>query len=211
MEFEGHFETHITVVAEAAQCNALHELAVERGVKFVHILLDRGRVSSQPMLTIPGFGKLSDQRAMAKGFADELSDAGFSVTRIKIEAAPSNRDVPRSDEAASSLPADLHFEHHVKLLLRPDDVSTLMPLVGRLGGRLSRNARRVRDDGRFERFVTQRLYAVGLPASQVSLNRLVTALKSGGYEVLDVEAEYVVFDSNRDLDSGWIDMNEGLE
>lgn len=53
------------------------------------------------------------------------------------------------------------FETHLKLLLPADaDLGRLSRLVEPHRARLSRNARRTREDGRQERFVTQRCSGV---------------------------------------------------
>ncbi|MFE0529859.1 hypothetical protein ACFW0V_19905 [Micromonospora parva] len=49
LEVSGDFEIHIT--AHASQAETLRAFATEHGVKFVHIMLDRGAYVSQPMLT----------------------------------------------------------------------------------------------------------------------------------------------------------------
>ncbi|MFD6568084.1 hypothetical protein [Micromonospora profundi] len=49
LEVSGDFEIHIA--AHATQAEKLRAFATEHGVKFVHIMLDRGAYVSQPMLT----------------------------------------------------------------------------------------------------------------------------------------------------------------
>jgi hypothetical protein len=39
----------------------------------------------------------------------------------------------------------------------------------------------------------------------VRLDGLVAALSAGGYIILDIEQEYVVYDSNPAVDAGWLD------
>lgn len=80
------------------------------------------------------------------------------MVRIKVEAAPWNDGVPERDADAVE---GRYFEHHVKLLLPDAAAGTLVSLTRLLEphqARLSRNARRQRDDGRHERFATQRCH-----------------------------------------------------
>lgn len=206
-EFEGRFETHITVAADERQVEGISRFALESGYKFVHILLDVGEHGSQPMITIDGSGWLSTQLQIVLRVVSEIAQHGLTVTRMKIEADPTNREIPILDEHASNLPPQLHFEHHIKLLLQPDaDLEILKNLIGLHGACLSRNARRSRADGRLERFATQRLFRVGRNTAQHSMNCLLEDLNLKGYDILDAEAEYVVFDSNQQLDAGWIDV-----
>ena len=205
MEFEGEFETHITVrVPDADGVEALRARADRRRLRFHHILLDRGQTPSQPMISQRGRGRLSEQLAAAEELARGLTADGFRVVRIKIEAAPSNRDVPVTDADADRHPGR-YFEHHVKLELEPAaDIPALTRLAQEHSAHLSRNARRARMDGCQERFVTQRCHAVGRSTAAARLTALRDALTKGGYVILSVEDEFVVHDSEPGVDAGWL-------
>ena len=199
----GDFEYHIT--ASEADASALGWWADERDVKFTHILLARGETVSQPMLTVRANGTTASVLAEAEAIVDELQACGCDVTRVKLEASPFADGVPATAEQAATQPADRYFEHHLKLLLPPDaDESALADLVTPHGAHLSRNARRTRDDGRAERFVTQRCHRVGTDAAVVSLDRLTEVLRAANHEIVSIEREYVVYDSRPSVDAGWI-------
>jgi hypothetical protein len=206
-EFAGEFETHLTVDLNGRDGDiaALRAWGEARGMKCTHIVLARGRSVSQPMLTREGRGELSGELARAEAIASELSASGFAVTRIKIEASPFNRDVPQTDSVAAACPRERYFEHHVKLLLDGTrDVPGVTALAQQHAAHVSRNALRIRDDAREERFVTQRCHAVGRATAQRQLAELLRALRDGGYEILESENEFVVYDQNLALDDGWI-------
>ncbi len=211
VEFEGEFETHVTVRAAGPDdVDALRAFTERHRLKFHHIVLDRGRTPSQPMVSLRGRGNLSGELAAAADLSRRLTAAGLIVTRVKIEVAPDNRDVPDSDAEAAARHPDRYFEHHVKLAL--DAGTDVRPLAGLACGHaahLSRNARRVREDGMKERFVTQRCHAVGRPAARGRLDALLAALAAGGYMILSVEEEFVVYDSNPAVDAGWLDTGGG--
>ncbi|HEY0700568.1 MAG TPA: hypothetical protein VGD43_22525, partial [Micromonospora sp.] len=57
---------------------------------------------------------------------------------------------------------------------------------------------------RHERFVTQRCHDAGQPQARLRLAALVDELTAAGYPPVEVEEEFVVFDSNPALDHGWI-------
>lgn len=202
MEFTGEFETHVTVRADdPAAVETIRGWADRHGLKFHHIELARGATPSQPMVTRRGTGTLTDERTAADDLARHLAADGFTVVRVKIEAAPWNRGVPESDADAEP---GRYFEHHVKLLLEPHaDLGVLTTLAERHAAHLSRNARRTRDDGKHERFVTQWCHAVGRATAADRLAALVREL--AGYEVLGVEQEYVVEDTAPGADAGWLD------
>ncbi len=194
---QGEFEMHVTVRAAPAG----EEIAGTVGLKFVHIVLDRGVTASQPMFTGSGRGELDDFRVQTEQWVRGLRAQGLDVIRVKIEAAPWSTGVPQHDDESANHPGR-YFEHHVKLLLtdlEPTDVTEAH------GARLSRNARRVRPDGRSERFLTQRCWSVGRATARGRLDRLLDALHDNSFEVVEVEEEYVVEDDNLDIDAGWLD------
>jgi hypothetical protein len=212
-EFDGDFETHVTVGCDDAGLDdaglaALETWAAERnGMKLTHILLSRGRVRSQPMLTFNGTGTLSAQRETAAATVRVLSAHGFHPTRVKIEASPRNASVPQNTENALRLGPEFYFEHHVKLALGSDtDLETLASLVIPHGAHLSWNARRKSAPGVDERFVTQRCHGVGLPEASSQLDSLRDELRGHGYQILSTVQEFVVFDSDASLDAGWIEQ-----
>lgn len=206
MEFAGDFETHITVQClEGAGVEPIRIWGEERNLKFHHILLDRGQFASQPMLTRFGRGRLSDELAAAEGTGRDLNLVGFAVLRVKIEAAPWNDGVPRTSEDAAAQPGDRYFEHHIKLLLPADaNLLALCELADAHSAHLSRNARRFRDDGLCERFVTQRCRSAGRIEAGEQLDTLLREIRSACHPILEIEEEYVVYDSNLAIDAGWI-------
>jgi len=156
------------------------------------------------MLTGRGRGTLGGQLVVAQRWVDGLRADGLQVVRVKIEAAPWGVGIPGSDAEAGDAPAGRYFEHHVKVLLDTAELGGLTALAEPYGAHVSRNARRTRLDGRHERFITQRCYRVGQPTARRHLAGLRAALDRGGYHVLEVEEEYVVYDDNPAIDAGWI-------
>lgn len=206
----GDFEIHLTAYGRAA--SELAAFAEQHGVKFVHVVLDRGDQPSQPMLTLHGSGTLREQRELAADWAAKLQAAGFAVLRRKIEAAPWNTGVPETDAQARPTGHERYFEHHLKLLLPPgpliDTLAEITAVAEPHQARLSRNARRQRPDGAQERFVTQRCHHVGRTTARARLDALVAALTAIGYTPIKVEQEYVVHDDKLDLDSGWFETRD---
>lgn len=139
------------------------------------------------MLTLRRSGALSAVRDDIAGTERALRNAGFDVVRTKTEAAP------WADGEAAALGARYHFEHHIKLLLAPGPDTA--PLSAH-AAHLSRNARRVRADGRT---------AGDRPDAPAASPRAV------GHEIVSVEREFVVHDSNESLDAGWIAEEEGTD
>ncbi|MFJ2023466.1 hypothetical protein ACIODW_06570 [Streptomyces sp. NPDC087897] len=204
------YESHLTVLCDGGELRRLERWAARRpDMKFTHIALARGRTASQPMLTLRGSRpSFEDELAAAREAGAALARAGFAVARVKVECAPLAAEVPRDD---ADVPDDRHpygarhFEHHVKLLLDPADGrrSALVAVAERHGAHVSWNARRVRADGREERFVTQRCRRTGDRGAALMLDALLAELTA--YHVVDVEREYVLLDSGPELDEGWLE------
>lgn len=203
----GPFETHLTLALDPAHpIDTLRAFAEQVSLKFTHILLDNGQTPSQPMLTRHAPGPLSLELAEVAKLTRALADRKFDVTRVKIEIAADNPCVPQSiDQARASAP-DRYFEHHIKLLLgQRTEMTVLQDLARRHDAHLSRNALRTRDDGQQERFLTQRWYQVNRPTARLHLDALLNELAQRNYQIIDIEEEYVIYDSNQSIDAGWID------
>jgi hypothetical protein len=198
----GDFEMHLTVAAEATDFAALQSLVAEQGGRLLHIVLPRGLVPSQPMLSWRDYGELASVWQLAQQRRSGLQQAGFRVTRCKIEAAPGNSGVAQRGD---QLLAGQYFECHLKIALLPGaDVIALAELAQRHGAHLSRNALRRAEDGSEQRFVTQRVAHAGLEQASEAMVRLADTLTAHGYAPQRRELEFVVFDSNLALDDGWL-------
>ncbi|MFF3329760.1 hypothetical protein ACFYWX_09360 [Streptomyces sp. NPDC002888] len=194
------YETHVTVRCAGPDASErLGRWADGAGLKLTHIVLARGRMREQPMLTLPGSPSYAEEFAQATAVAARLRADGFEPVRVKIESAPWAPEVPRRPCAD-----ERYFEHHVKLLLATGtDLATLAARVVPHGAHLSWNARRVREGGRHERFVTQRCRGVDAEGAIQALERLLAELD--GFDVVGVEREFVLYDSDVSVDDGWLD------
>ncbi|WP_405914979.1 hypothetical protein [Streptomyces sp. NBC_00728] len=194
------YESHVTVrCADPDEWPRLQRWAASGGLKLTHIVLARGRMRDQPMLTLSGSSSYVEQAERVRHVVARLQGDGFEPVRVKTECTPWAAEVPvrlgGDDER--------YFEHHVKLLLDPDtDLAALAARTVPHGAHLSWNALRVRADARHERFVTQRCRGVGADGAGRALERLLTEL--GGFVVLGVEREFVLYDSDLSVDDGWI-------
>jgi hypothetical protein len=193
------YESHVTVrSAGPDELARLRRWAAADGFKLTHIVLARGRMRDQPMLTLSGSPSYACEAARVREVAARLRAGGFDPVRVKIESSPWAPEVPHR-------PCDdgRYFEHHVKLRLTADtDLAALAARVVPHGAHLSWNARRVRGE-HHERFVTQRCHAVDAEGAGRALERLLTELR--GREVLSVEREFVLHDSDVSVDEGWLE------
>ncbi|MFI1070388.1 hypothetical protein [Streptomyces puniciscabiei] len=194
------YETHVTVRCTGpAETERLRGWAEAAGLKLTHIVLARGRMRDQPMLTLAGSASYAEQSARAAGTVTALRSAGFTPVRVKTESVPWAPEVPGGPCGGGQ-----YFEHHVKLRLDAGtDLAGLTARVVPHGAHLSWNARRVRGDGRRERFVTQRCRGVRDAEAEAALRLLLAELD--GLEVLGVEREFVLYDSDESVDDGWLE------
>ncbi|MGW6216585.1 hypothetical protein [Streptomyces sp. NPDC055109] len=194
------YESHVTVLcADATEWVRLRRWAASASLKLTHIVLARGRMRDQPMLTLSGSSSYVEQSERVRDVVTGLRADGFEPVRVKTESTPWAAEVP----ARLNRDDDRYFEHHVKLLLDADtDLSALATRVVPHGAHLSWNALRVRAGARHERFVTQRCRGTGADGAGRALERLLRDLD--GFMVLGVEREFVLHDSDLSVDDGWL-------
>lgn len=185
------YESHITVrCPDPAELARLETWSGERKLKVTHIVLARGRMTSQPMLTLP-------DREGHERLVPALRAAGFDPVRVKVET------VPWSTDPAG--PGGGYYEHHLGLRLPADwDRAALESLAVRHAAHLSWNARRILTGARHERFVTQRCRGTAERAA-AQCDALVAALVGAGYDICSEEREFVLYDSDLSVDDGWIE------
>ncbi|WP_407839294.1 hypothetical protein ACE1OC_27720 [Streptomyces sp. DSM 116496] len=188
------YETHVTVrCAGPAELARLESWSAERELKVTHIVLARGRMVSQPMLTLP-------DRDGHEVLVPRLRAAGFDPVRVKVETVPWTAEPPG--------PGGGYFEHHLKLRLPAGwDRPALESLAVRHAAHVSWNARRVLPGARQERFVTQRWRGTATEAG-AACDALVAALAGAGYEIRSEEREFVLYDSDLSVDDGWIEEGD---
>jgi hypothetical protein len=202
----GTFEAHVTIAADDATTRErFRDLCAQLGAKCVLIELPEGVTRSQPMTATYHRGEVAAVAEEVAALSRTVRDAGFDVTRLKLEAVATNEGLPDTDEEAAAFPAENHFEFHVKALLGTDaDLDVLRSLCARHDARLSSNALKMDTDGRRERFVTMRVYHAGRRSAFARFDALVNDLLAAGYTLGNRLREYTLYDSAVRLDAGWI-------
>ncbi len=206
-DYRGDFEVHVTVLApDQAVLGRFRDWCRVRAFKCVYIVLSRGEHVEQPMATWRR-SDVSLPRVVeeAERCAADLRRVTIPVMRVKVEAAPDNAEVPVHDPDAAAHDPRNYFEHHVKLLR--DTAAAREALAqgcAKYGAHLSRNAFRKVEAGREERFVTLRSYGAGRVSSERQMQQLLALLNQLGERVVEHQSEYCVYDSNLDLDAGWL-------
>ena len=202
----GVFEAHVTIAGSRDDAKRFGRWCDASRIKHVVIALPRGVCTLQPMTATYHRGGFADVRADVMALAGAIRTAGFSVSRVKIEATGANSGLPQTTREALMTPNN-YFEFHLKVALRDSaERAALEAAVRPFGAHLSRNARSI-SEGFEQRFVTLRAYGVGQREAEAIFGALESAIRGLGLPVTNRLREFAVFDSNIDLDAGWLDAS----
>uniref|UniRef100_A0A6B2LC49 Uncharacterized protein n=1 Tax=Arcella intermedia TaxID=1963864 RepID=A0A6B2LC49_9EUKA len=211
--YRGLFETHITVKTDLQkdphQIQKFKDLCTNIQVKPVLIELPNGVNPTQMMTASYSTGPIDEVLPGAYKLSQYFIKHDFDIQRTKIEAMCSTEGVPVTDQEALLLPHTNYFEFHIKVGLNPDQLAhmeQISSLCHEHNAHLSKNSFKVMLSGVEERFITLRIYKKGKANALEAFNRCVSAIQQKGYKILTTQREYSVFDSNVQLDSGWIEQ-----
>lgn len=149
-------------------------------------------------------GTLEDVQQEIQRITRAFEAQGFSVVRVKVEAAPWNAITPQTVQDLTGVEDGRYFEYHCKALVSASgDVDLLQHLCRASGAHLSRNAFKIMEHGGQERFVTLRMYGVALDQAQEQAQQLKNSLEQAGFDCQKSIMEYCVLDTHIELDRGW--------
>ena len=213
---QGPFELHVFVAPlnpSSEECERFASACAEGGIKGLHLFLvfDQGPIGVlQSSVYVDG--GFHDALARCHENAEHLRARGFRVIREKIEAAATNVGVPINAAEARRVPGDLCFEFHVSIAGPNDE-----PLVHADHTFLERLAKELTTDfgtrvplswNAFkagQRFLNARTYGLGYQESMEFVNTIVGRIEKQGLVARKLIREFVVFDTNKDLDRGWLE------
>lgn len=153
-----------------------------------------GSCPVQPMLTFWAKGTYPQVRELVSGVEKQMLDAGMSIVRTKIESMANNDGVP--DRCVEQH----YFEFHWKVPVRDTkEWNTLVKLLTPHAVHLFFNPY----NKSLTPVATLRCYTsrTDLEASFAAVQKLQ---RDNGFEPTDPEKEFSVFDSNVNLDKGWL-------
>jgi hypothetical protein len=134
----------------------------------------------------------------------------FEVVRLKLEAMAENRGVPQTDREAEQVPGDTYFEYHIKVdgPVSPENDERLKvlarDLTDELGVKVPFSCNNMRD--KTQRYLNLRTYRIGYASSAAVVQRAVEAIARHGFTPAKVIREFIVYDTNKDLDRGWLEF-----
>lgn len=205
-EYEGIFEAHISISPiNQKEAEVFKSFCEKEGIKAIQIVLARGTTSLQPMSSSIHKGILSSVKKEVEILVQKMTQLGFEVKRMKIEASPENKDIPKTVEELAQHDSNNYFEHHWKVLLQDEPSENLINLCEKFKAHFSQNAFKKREDSYSEHFITLRLYGKSLIEAKDICKSFTNQLKSQNIEVLKVITEYCVYDDYVKLDAEWLE------
>jgi hypothetical protein len=194
------YEVHATIELNGHAPDTLAGFANTNGYRFLHIQLAAGSHASQPMLSWRQSGGTDAILNRVASVSSELEFLAMKVVRTKIE-------VHFETLVPDGTPR--YFEAHFKVAFEEGQETRLEQLARELGIHLSRNARSNsgnrdgnRKGNRVERFLTAR--EPSLVTARDTFARVEQELRREGWHLVEVQQEAVLYDSNLDLDKGWM-------
>jgi hypothetical protein len=134
---------------------------------------------------------------------NKLREYDFIPIRLKIEASLNNYTVPILKEDIKNI--DDYFEFHFKVLINnPLELDKLKISCKENQLYISSNAFKSLDNNKHERFITLRVFNTIKSKALEKYNDTFKILKREDFKILNVEKEYVVYDTNINLDNRWI-------
>jgi hypothetical protein len=190
------FEIHITtIIRNKVDEEGFLSFCGQNNVKPLFIELARGQSVSQPMLSKTVYlESLVETQSYCSQISAALNKKGFPTQRIKIEVL--DRD---SELFVHTNTSHAHyFEWHGKVSYQ--NFNTLLKYCEKNQVHLSRN---VLKNEANQRFITLREYG-NKAIFHKRIDRLKKDLQNGGWKLFKEEAEYCIYDDNKQLDKNWL-------
>ena len=191
------FEIHITTQKLSEQeLPAFVDFCAKIEAKPILIELSHGKSTQQPMIS-----KVvkCDGKASLEFILEDLKNLfvanSFSVERTKIEVPVKYHSATKGFYPALS---KTYFEWHGKVIV--SDTKSMQALAEKFGGKLSKNS--LKNEAN-RKFITLRDFD-GEASIMSRIQALKTALAEVKAPVLKEELEFCIYDSNLQLDAGWI-------
>lgn len=208
---KGLFEIHVTVKASSLSVKKFSECCAELNTKPIIIALPVGTHQRQVQSGSCVYGTLQQAFIVMAEQHRVFATAGLEILRGKIEyklgtSKDADKLVPKTNLRALFRPNNRYLEYHYKIVLHSARLPELKALAMCHGAHMSRNiyARLHNERGEVVQFLTLRFFRTGTIEGRRLFLALDHALTDNGFKVKKTECEYACFDSNTDIDAGWI-------
>lgn len=194
------FEIHVTTAEfDPSRRDAFTEICTQHAAKPLFIELSRGQFKNQPMFSKVVWAKeVHEAIRLSEEFGLLFGAAGFMPNRLKIEVPL--EQAHRFHANGCDAPGR-YYEWHGKVAY--ERVEALLELCDRHRVHLSANALKNEPHLRFitlREAGTEKLF-------KGRVGRLRSGLQEEGRLVSKQHFEYCIFDTNTQLDSGWLPDN----
>ncbi|CAF1036464.1 unnamed protein product [Rotaria magnacalcarata] len=196
------FKVHITV--DHREMEKLLNVCKINKLKPIFIHLQNGNNPQQLMTSSSHVGTFPEIVEQMKIFAD-LQFKDLNIIRLKIKSSASHKGVPEEnvDKLFWSQKSN-YFEFRYKIYVSSkSQLGRLNALCIQQNLCLAFNAFETKST--YERYyiATMRLFHTGRKNAYVTNNYILQSLTRNDFSPVEVENEFVVYDSNINLDSGW--------
>eukprot|EP00696_Hemimastix_kukwesjijk_P018847 gnl/Hemi2/7907_TR2731_c0_g1_i1.p1 gnl/Hemi2/7907_TR2731_c0_g1~~gnl/Hemi2/7907_TR2731_c0_g1_i1.p1 ORF type:complete len:255 (-),score=56.43 gnl/Hemi2/7907_TR2731_c0_g1_i1:95-829(-) len=212
----GTFECHIFCLPfnpDEATKLRFSSACAENGMKGLCLGLDYKDKGMVAVLQSSKYYSSTDPIETLKNMIDDSTKLAqhFEVVRIKIEAHAMNPGIPQTAEQSLVVPGDTYFEYHIKLVtgpVTPENDERLKVLSRELSPQLNIPTPFSCNDmiTNGQRFINARTYRLGASESFALVSRIEEAIAAHGFQVEKVIREFIVYDTNKAVDKGWLEF-----
>lgn len=211
----GVFECHIfcdPLEPSKEEIQRFAESCTEIGTKPLCLGLDFAEVGVVNVLQTSKYYQCDDVPAAVSLLLKDAEALGknHNIIRLKLEAVTTNKGVPSNVQEESYIPGDCYFEYHLKINSPPTAEaderlkSLSRSLTKELNIPVPFSCNNMKTHS--QRFLNARTYGMGTEESFQVVDRIVKAAQNIGLEVTKIISEFIVFDTNKELDRGWLEI-----
>ena len=198
-EVSGLFEYHVTV--DTDNMKGFKALCKEKGCKPIIIELARGVYSTQVMSSSYHRGKFPDAILDIHRLGKEFEERGYHCKRLKIESMASNPGIPITRGEHYSWGPGIYFEFHYKVQVYTEGQYLRLCEACTAESKHLHVSKNPIKPGFY--YVTLRCFQCGKKSAMGRHKKTLKFLEDLGYPALKNEREFVVYDTNLELDTGW--------
>lgn len=201
------YEIHVTVTGEggAVDLDRFREDCRAVGVKPLLIDMHNKTGGTVIMDTQTSSVVRGDNRSAldeTNRIADGLAERGYTVLRKKIETVPWHPAAPQTPNMV--MPESCYFEAHFNIEVTKYTHVDLIDILRETDVRLSRNAFKSLDDGRYIMMATLRRYDGTREKFENECVDVVELLTHAGFAVPKTITEFSIFDTKISHDAAWL-------
>jgi hypothetical protein len=204
---KNHYEVHLTVLPSyESDIVGFQRFCAEHNVKTIVIdLYAHSQKTQRDIMTSSKMHSTEEEAFLyAKKLGNQITHAGFTLCRTKIESDPFHKNAPQT--VSDVMPKNCYFESHIPVQVFSGKESFLHEIVSNTEARISKNPFKIQD-GYAISMVTLRDYVSPFCVFKGKLTETLSLLAENQFEIAigkKIEVEFAVFDSNWKHDHAWI-------